>query len=219
MPEDVPLVEALLRARHPDASAPAAGRRRAAPGCGPAPATTSTAWSPGGASVLGGVDVPYDRGLAGHSDGDALTHAVTDALLGACALGDIGQHFPPGDPAYRDADSLGLLRTAVALAHAGRLAGPQPGRHGGLRAAPPGTIPARMAAALAAVLEVPPGNVNVKAKTNEGLDAVGRGRGGCRPGDNLDRRRRRRRCPAVAHRGRPRRGRAQVFRTLRDNQG
>ena len=65
--------------------------------------------------VLGGVDVAHDRGLAGHSDADALTHAIIDALLGACALGDIGEHFPDTDERYRDADSLELLRATVAL--------------------------------------------------------------------------------------------------------
>jgi 2-C-methyl-D-erythritol 2,4-cyclodiphosphate synthase len=131
--------------------------------------------APGRRLILGGVDVPHDRGLVGHSDGDALAHAVIDALLGACALGDIGRHFPPGDPAYRGADSMALLGTAVALA-----------RRAGWRAhnldatvvcerprlAP--FLPA-MGAALASVLAIPPDHVNVKAKTNEGLDAVGRG--------------------------------------------
>jgi 2-C-methyl-D-erythritol 2,4-cyclodiphosphate synthase len=65
--------------------------------------------------VLGGVEVPCDRGLAGHSDADVLTHAVIDALLGAAALGDIGEHFPDTDPRYRDADSIGLLQAAVQL--------------------------------------------------------------------------------------------------------
>ncbi len=65
--------------------------------------------------VLGGVEVAHDRGLAGHSDADALTHAIIDALLGACALGDIGEHFPDTDERYRDADSLELLRATVAL--------------------------------------------------------------------------------------------------------
>jgi len=170
LPEDVPLLEALLRARHPDASAsPPAALPRAGTGY------DVHRLAPGRRLILGGVDVPYDRGLVGHSDGDALTHAVIDALLGACGLGDIGRHFPPGDPAYRDADSLGLLRTAVALA-----------RRAGWRAhnldatvvcERPRLAPflPRMAATLASVLEMPPGNVNVKAKTNEGLDAVGGG--------------------------------------------
>ena len=65
--------------------------------------------------VLGGVVVPHERGLLGHSDADVLTHAIIDALLGAAALGDIGQHFPDTDERFRDADSLGLLRAAVSL--------------------------------------------------------------------------------------------------------
>jgi 2-C-methyl-D-erythritol 2,4-cyclodiphosphate synthase len=65
--------------------------------------------------VLGGVELVHDRGLAGHSDADVLTHAIIDALLGAAALGDIGQHFPDTDERYRDADSLELLRTVVAM--------------------------------------------------------------------------------------------------------
>jgi 2-C-methyl-D-erythritol 2,4-cyclodiphosphate synthase len=59
--------------------------------------------------VLGGIEIPHDRGLAGHSDADVLTHAVIDAVLGAAGLGDIGEHFPDTDPAFRDADSMGLL--------------------------------------------------------------------------------------------------------------
>jgi 2-C-methyl-D-erythritol 2,4-cyclodiphosphate synthase len=73
------------------------------------------AFAEGRRLVLGGVEIEHDRGLAGHSDADVLTHAVIDALLGAAALGDIGQHFPDTDARYRDADSLGLLRAAVAL--------------------------------------------------------------------------------------------------------
>ena len=64
--------------------------------------------------VLGGVELAGDRGLAGHSDADVLSHAIIDALLGAAALGDIGQHFPDTDPRFRDAESLSLLRTTVA---------------------------------------------------------------------------------------------------------
>lgn len=64
--------------------------------------------------VLGGVEIPHDRGLDGHSDADVLAHAVTDAILGAAAMGDIGQHFPDTDAAFKDADSIALLREAVA---------------------------------------------------------------------------------------------------------
>ena len=75
-------------------------------------------FAPGRRLVLGGVEVPHALGLAGHSDADAVAHAVTDAVLGAVALGDIGAHFPPSDERWRDADSLELLRQAVALAQA-----------------------------------------------------------------------------------------------------
>jgi 2-C-methyl-D-erythritol 2,4-cyclodiphosphate synthase len=65
--------------------------------------------------ILGGVEIPFDKGLEGHSDGDSLTHAIIDALLGAAALGDIGVWFPPGDPNYKDADSMDMLRRVKAL--------------------------------------------------------------------------------------------------------
>src|SRR5579859_7255570 len=72
------------------------------------------AFAEGRRLILGGVEIEHDRGLEGHSDADVLTHAVIDALLGAAALGDIGQHFPDTDERYRDADSLELLRRTVA---------------------------------------------------------------------------------------------------------
>jgi len=68
--------------------------------------------------VLGGVDIPHTRGLDGHSDADVLAHAITDAILGAAAMGDIGQHFPDTDPAFKDADSIVLLREAVSRVRA-----------------------------------------------------------------------------------------------------
>lgn len=124
---------------------------------------------------LGGVTIPYERGLAGHSDGDALTHAVIDALFGACGLPDIGQHFPPGDARFQGADSITLLNEARRLALA---AGWQPSNVDTVvvcerpRMAP---YTVQMRARLAAALNVPVTSVSVKAKTNEGLDAVGRG--------------------------------------------
>lgn len=74
------------------------------------------AFAPGRPLVLGGVTIPFDRGLAGHSDADVLLHAIADAILGAVALGDIGQHFPDSDPRWKGADSRALLRRVVALA-------------------------------------------------------------------------------------------------------
>ena len=127
--------------------------------------------------VLGGVKIPFEKGLAGHSDADVLTHAVMDALLGAAALGDIGGLFPDTDPAYKDADSLLLCRAVVArlreagyrvsnvdatsLAEAPKLAPfiPQKRRN------------------LAEVLGVSPDAVSVKATTEEGLGFTGAGEG------------------------------------------
>lgn len=127
--------------------------------------------------VLGGVTIPYERGLAGHSDADVLTHAVMDALLGAAALGDIGQHFPDTDARFAGADSLVLLREVVAMV-AGR----------GLAVANvdvtvvmerPKMAPHREAIrdSVAAALGVTAEQVNVKASTGEGMGFVGRGEG------------------------------------------
>lgn len=124
--------------------------------------------------ILGGVDIAHGRGLLGHSDADALLHAITDALLGAVALGDIGRHFPDTDPRYQGADSRVLLRATVALlAERGwrpanvdaTVIAQQP------RLAP--HIPA-MAACIAADLGLPVDCVNVKGKTNERLGYLGR---------------------------------------------
>lgn len=127
--------------------------------------------------VLGGVEVPSPRGLVGHSDADVLTHAVMDALLGAIGLGDIGTHFPPHDPAYKDASSLELLsRVAQLLAGAGWKArqisavivAERP------RLAP--YVPA-MRAGLAERLGIAADAVGIQLTTNEGLGAIGRGEG------------------------------------------
>ena len=123
--------------------------------------------------ILGGVEIPHDRGLAGHSDADVLAHAITDALLGAAGLGDIGQHFPDTDPAWKDADSIELLRTVVERV---REAGFEPEHvDATVMLEHPKIAPHREAihASLAAVL----GSVNVKATTGEGMGFVGRGEG------------------------------------------
>ena len=131
----------------------------------------------GRALVLGGVRIPWDRGLLGHSDADVVCHALADAVLGAAGLGDIGQHFPSDDPAYAGADSLQLLRHCCALA---RTAGWRPLQADCLitaqrpRLAP--HVPA-MRQALAAALGAPEARVNVKAGTAEGLGALGREEG------------------------------------------
>jgi 2-C-methyl-D-erythritol 2,4-cyclodiphosphate synthase len=121
--------------------------------------------------VLGGVEIPHERGLAGHSDADVLTHAVIDALLGAAGLGDLGSLFPSEEERWRDADSLDLLRIAV-----GRLPGAVAGVDATLIAEEPSLAPHReeMARNLEGVLSAP---VSVKATTNDGLGAIGRGEG------------------------------------------
>jgi len=129
----------------------------------------------GRALVLGGVKVPFEKGLAGHSDADVVCHALTDALLGAAAAGDIGQHFPDTDPRWKDADSVGLLRQAVAIVAA---RGYRPVNADVTVIAERPKLAAHrdaIAACLASALGLPPGAVGVKAKTNEGADATGRG--------------------------------------------
>jgi 2-C-methyl-D-erythritol 2,4-cyclodiphosphate synthase len=127
--------------------------------------------------VLGGVRIPYEAGLGGHSDADVLAHAIIDALLGAAALGDIGQHFPAGDPRYRGANSLDLLRQTVALvAEAGHQV---VNVDATVVAERPKVAPhvAAMRAALAEALSVEVSAVSVKATTTDRLGAVGRGEG------------------------------------------
>jgi 2-C-methyl-D-erythritol 2,4-cyclodiphosphate synthase len=127
--------------------------------------------------VLGGAEIPHDRGLAGHSDADVLTHAIIDALLGAAALGDIGQHFPDTDERHRDASSLELLRGAVALLAERRftvvhvdatvlLERPQVGPHR-----------ERIRGLLAEALGIGREHVSVKATRGEGMGFVGRAEG------------------------------------------
>jgi len=131
----------------------------------------------GRALVLGGVAVEHERGLAGHSDADVLTHAICDALLGAAALGDIGRHFPDSDPAFRGISSLELLRRTVALLSA---AGWRPLQVDTcLLAEAPRIAPhvPAMRRALAAVLGIPEDAVGIKATTTEGLGFAGREEG------------------------------------------
>ena len=127
--------------------------------------------------MLGGVTIPHDRGLLGHSDGDALLHAVIDALLGAAGLGDIGGQFPSSDPAYRDADSRELLRRVAALVAASgwRLVN----LDATIIAERPVMKPyiGPMQDCIAECLSVETAQVNVKAKTNDGLGALGGGEG------------------------------------------
>ena len=127
--------------------------------------------------ILGGVEIQYERGLLGHSDADVLTHAVMDALLGACALGDIGHLFPDSDPAYAGADSLRLLDEVVFRLHAGGF------RVGNVDATVLAQAP-KLAPHLPAIrrnladrLQVPLSRVSVNATTEEGLGFTGAGEG------------------------------------------
>ena len=125
--------------------------------------------------VLGGIRIPHDRGLAGHSDADAVCHAVSDAILGAAASGDIGRHFPDTDPRWAGASSIELLRAVVDLVRSRGFVvvnldvvvvaeGPKIGPHAD-----------RMREALASAVGIESDAVSIKGKTNEGLDAIGRG--------------------------------------------
>ena len=130
---------------------------------------------PGRPLVVGGVVIPFERGLLGHSDADALLHAITDALLGAAGLGDIGRHFPDTDPAFKGADSLRLLAEAARRV---RDAGYDIANvDSTVVAQAPKLAPHidAMRARLAAALDLQPGAVNVKAKTAEKLGPVGQG--------------------------------------------
>ncbi len=130
----------------------------------------SHAFAPGRRLILGGVEIPHDQGLQGHSDADVLAHAITDALLGAAGLGDIGQHFPDTDERWRDADSMELLRVVVARVGAVEHVDCT------VMMERPKLSPHRDAirASLEAVLGC---TVNVKATTGEGMGFVGRGEG------------------------------------------
>lgn len=134
-------------------------------------------FAPGGPLVLGGIRIPFDYSLVGHSDGDAVAHAVTDALLGAAALGDIGEMFPDDDPSNRGADSMEMLRAAVRRVH-----------EAGWRVVnadvaviteTPRIAPYRdaMRASVAQALGVTMADVMVKGKRNERMGWIGRGEG------------------------------------------
>lgn len=132
---------------------------------------------PGRKCIIGGVDIPHETGLDGHSDADVLAHAVMDALLGALALGDIGKHFPDTDPRYAGADSIALLRHVAALVHE------QGYRLGNLDATVLAQAPklaphiAQMRENLAAAIGCEASCVSVKATTEEGLGFTGQKQG------------------------------------------
>ena len=134
-------------------------------------------FSSGRRLILAGVEIPDATGLAGHSDADAIAHAVTDAILCAAGMGDMGTHFPPGDDRWRDADSLDLLRRAVELVAGDNyqvvnvdvtLVCETPRISA--------FVPA-MRERLAAAIGIGPAHVSVKGKTNEGMGWIGRGEG------------------------------------------
>ena len=132
---------------------------------------------PGRPLIIGGVTIPFSRGLLGHSDADVLLHAITDAILGAAALGDIGRHFPDTDPAHAGADSRVLLRAAMAAV---RDAGYRVGNiDATVIARAPKLLPhvPAMVANIAADLGIEPDCVNIKGKTTEKLGFTGRGEG------------------------------------------
>lgn len=125
--------------------------------------------------LLGGVRIPFDKGPVGHSDGDALAHAICDALLGAAALGDIGRHFPDTSPRWHNASSLVFLRhVRKSLDRAGFAIVNIDSTIGLERPKLAAHIP-RMRKKVAAALGLTPAQVSIKAKSGEGLDAVGRG--------------------------------------------
>lgn len=125
--------------------------------------------------ILGGIEIPFEKGLLGHSDSDVLTHAICDALLGAAALGDIGTHFPDSDPRFKGASSLDLLRHVVTLLkergyQIANIDSTIITEHPKLK-----PYITEMRQTLATTLEIDIEQVSVKAKTNEKLDAVGQG--------------------------------------------
>ena len=127
--------------------------------------------------VLGGVTIPFDRGLAGHSDADVLTHAVIDALLGAAGLGDIGQHFPDTDERWAGADSLALLRHVVGLVREHAFGVSHVDTTVVMERPKLGPHRDAIRAGLADALGIGREHVNVKATTGEGMGFVGRGEG------------------------------------------
>ncbi len=121
--------------------------------------------------ILGGVEVPFEKGLSGHSDADVLTHAVIDAILGAAGLGDIGEVFPDTDPTWEGADSIGLLSTVI-----GMLRGPVINIDATVICEQPKLGPYRPAM-VSRLADVTGARINVKATTNEQMGWIGRGEG------------------------------------------
>jgi 2-C-methyl-D-erythritol 2,4-cyclodiphosphate synthase len=134
-------------------------------------------FAPGRKLILGGVEIPFEQGLTGHSDADVVAHAITDAILGAAALGDIGAHFPPSDAKWKDADSIALLAAAARMVEGA-----------GYRVVnvdatiiceAPRVLPyvPAMRERLASAIGAEPAQLSIKGKTNEGMGWIGRGEG------------------------------------------
>ena len=124
---------------------------------------------------LGGVEIPYVKGLIGYSDGDVILHAISDALLGALALGDIGQHFPNTDPQYKDIKSRELIKKVIALMHEKRFILKNVDTI--ILAEEPKVYPfkEKMLGELASMLGIDKNSINIKATTNEGVGSIGKG--------------------------------------------
>ena len=133
--------------------------------------------APGRRLILGGVEIPGERGFEGHSDADVLTHAVIDALLGAAGLGDIGEHFPDTDERYRDADSLCLLADVLAEVVGAGMAVVNVDCTIVMETPKLGPYKQVIRTSLGGALGLPQERVNVKATTGEGIGFVGRGEG------------------------------------------
>jgi len=127
--------------------------------------------------ILGGVPIPGTPGLSGHSDGDAVAHAVIDAILGAVSAGNVGSHFPPGDERWRNADSMDLLRRAVSVVEARGFQVSNVDVVVVTEAPRIGPLAASMARSLGEALGIPETSVSVKGKTNEGMGWIGSGEG------------------------------------------
>jgi 2-C-methyl-D-erythritol 2,4-cyclodiphosphate synthase len=134
-------------------------------------------FAPGRPLILGGVTIPHPVGLAGHSDADAVAHALTDAILGAAACGSIGSLFPDSDARWKGADSMVLLHEAYAVVRRNGFTFVQGDITVIAEAPRVGPHAAAIASRLAEILEVSPGDIGIKGKTNEGMGFIGRGEG------------------------------------------
>jgi len=169
-PEDFLIMEALMAGQE-------SGSRNLGPPIAVGQGFDVHALVAGRPLIIGGVEIPYEKGLLGHSDADVLLHAITDAILGAAGLGDIGRHFPDTDPAFQGADSSRLLKTVIARVHEQGWRVAQVDATVIAQAPKISPYAAQMQTVIAQCCEVAPGQVNVKGKTTEHLGFTGRGEG------------------------------------------